>query len=60
MRKISAIMLLLSACSGYKAPDLPDLARESFSSEEILQRQKDLEEKMKEIESNLGKSSPIE
>jgi hypothetical protein len=45
-------MLLLSACSGYKAPDLPDLARESFSSEEILQRQKDLEEKTKEIESN--------
>jgi hypothetical protein len=44
------LLLLLSACSKYQTPDLPDLQRESFSSEEIFQKQMELEKKIRELE----------
>ncbi|MDR0968864.1 MAG: hypothetical protein LBL99_04530 [Holosporaceae bacterium] len=46
MKKI-AFFILITACSSYETPDLPDLNKESFSTDEILQKEKELKEKIR-------------
>ncbi|MDR2782113.1 MAG: hypothetical protein LBB21_06730 [Holosporaceae bacterium] len=48
MQKI-ILILFLASCSRYKTPDLPDLQKETFSTEDILQKQKELEERIEKI-----------
>jgi hypothetical protein len=52
------IILLLTACSEYKTPNLPELDRKSFSHEEIIHRQKKIKEKIKEIDSSANAKLP--
>ncbi|MDR0632470.1 MAG: hypothetical protein LBF54_04550 [Holosporaceae bacterium] len=48
MQKFILVFFLI-ACSRYQTPELPDLEKKTFSSEEIWQKQKELEEKIKKI-----------
>jgi hypothetical protein len=47
MKKFILVFFLIS-CSRYQTPELPDLNKKSFSSEKILQKQKELDAKIKE------------
>jgi hypothetical protein len=42
-------MLFILACSRYATPELPDLDKKSFSTEEILEKQKKIRERVAAI-----------
>lgn len=37
------VLMILSGCNSPNTPDLPDLNKPSFSYDEVIQKQKDLE-----------------
>jgi hypothetical protein len=47
--KKAFLLLFLGACSRYETPDLPDLDRKSFSSEEIFEKQNELKKRVRII-----------
>jgi hypothetical protein len=51
MKKKLAPLFLLAACSAQEPPDLPDLNRQSFSEDEILQKCDELTKKAKVLDS---------
>ncbi|MDR0678162.1 MAG: hypothetical protein LBF44_01330 [Holosporaceae bacterium] len=51
MKKLLPLFFLIS-CSQYKTPSLPSLDEKSFSGEEILQKQKELKEKIRSLSEN--------
>jgi hypothetical protein len=40
------LMLFSAACSRYETPELPNLDKESFSTEEILQKQQEIRKRI--------------
>ncbi|MDR1983026.1 MAG: hypothetical protein LBQ08_04515 [Holosporaceae bacterium] len=47
--KMIFILFFLTSCSQYETPDLPPLNKKSFSSEEILNKQKELRKKINSL-----------
>ena len=54
MKKLTLIIpLFMTACMNYNTPPLPDLDAKSFSYEEIMQQQKELQQKVEQTKEEL-------
>ena len=58
MKKLSLIILIfITACVDYNTPPLPDLDAKSFSYEEVIQQQKELQQKVEQTRDELRRGT---
>lgn len=56
MKKLSLVVFIFTtACVNYETPPLPDLDAKSFSYEEIMQQQKELQQRITQTRDELTK-----